>query len=139
MKTQNLCLFKLSSVKRTPEMKSVPFTWVFRMKLFDVDGKKFMEKDRCCLRGDRKLAYVDFKSTNEYASMASHDSIRMLLSMTANQELLLESPDTRNAYFYGELDKPIIMDQITNSTQRHPKPVYLRRLEKSFFGNKKGW
>ncbi len=47
-------------VKLEPDMQPVLFTWVFKLKLCDAEGKKFIEKARCCVRGDRQLTYVDY-------------------------------------------------------------------------------
>lgn len=123
-------------VKRTPEMKPITFTWIFHMKPLDAEGKKFKKNARCRLRSDRQLAYVDYDPINVYASVASHESIRMLFSLAANEELLMEGADISNAYLFGELDVPIIMNQRTDSTRRHAKPGYLCQLQKSFYGPK---
>ncbi len=72
-----------SYVKLEPNMKPVPFTWVFKMKPLDAEGRKFMEKARCCSHGGRQQAYVDYDPNNIYAPVASHDSIRILLSIAA--------------------------------------------------------
>ncbi len=41
-----------SYVKRTPDMKPVPYTWVFKQKPLDTEGKKFIEKSSCYQLGD---------------------------------------------------------------------------------------
>ncbi len=56
-----------SYAKRTPCMKPVPHTWVFKQKLLDAEGKKFIGKARCCRRGDRQMIYIDYDPMNEYA------------------------------------------------------------------------
>ena len=79
-------------VKYHPDMRPVPYTWVFKSKPLDATGKNFMEKARCCLRGDQQLEYVDYDPSNIYAPVASHDAIRMLISC-----LLYTSPSPRDA------------------------------------------
>ncbi len=123
-------------VKSEPNMKPVPFTWVFKMKPLDAEGKKFMEKSRCCLRGDRQQAFVDYEPTNIYAPVASHDSIRMLLAIAAAQNLTLEGADISNAYLYSDLDISILMEQPTDSTKRHAMPGHTCKLNKSLYGTK---
>jgi len=95
-----------------------------------------MEKARCCLRGDRQLAYVDYDPTNIYAPVASHDSIRMLIALAAGEDAYLEGADVSNAYLYGDLKVPIIMAQPTNSSQTPDKPGYACKLLKSIYGAK---
>ncbi len=97
-------------------MQSVPFTWVFKLKPCDAEGKEFIEKARCCVRGNRQLAYVDYDTSNIYAPVASHDSIRMLFALVASEESYLEGADLSNTYLYGDHNSPILMEQPTNSS-----------------------
>ncbi len=106
------------------------------MKPLDAMCENFIEKARCCLRGDRQLAYADYDPLNVYAPVASHDSIRLLLSMAANQDLLLEGADVSNAYLYGDLDVPIFIEQPTNSTQREQMPDHVCHPNKSLYRTK---
>jgi len=58
-----LALVKRSTwkyIKQTPEMRPVPFTWVFTIKTIDEDRKIFLYKARFCLRGDQQKPYVDY-------------------------------------------------------------------------------
>ncbi len=52
-----------SYVKLQTGMTSV----LLRLKPLDADGKNLMEKDRCYVRGDRQLAYVDYDPYTIYA------------------------------------------------------------------------
>ena len=124
-------------VKYKPGMKPVPFTWVFKLKQLDAEGKKFLEKARCCLRGDRQQEYVDFDPNALYAPVASHESIRMLLACAAAEpETTIEGADIDNAYLYGSLDVPIIMQQPTNSSQKPAMEGYVCELVKSLYGTR---
>ena len=115
----------------------VTFTWVYKLKQIDSEGKEFLEKARCCLRGDRQRPYVDYNADALYAPVASHESIRSLLAVTAGErEKMLEGADIYDAYFYGELDLPIIMHQPTDSIQKPPKPGFVCELVKSLYGTK---
>ncbi len=118
-------------------MKPVPFTWVFKTKTLDAEGTKFMAKARCCLRGDRQQAYVDYDSTNIYVFVASHHSFRMLLEIAAAQNLMLDGVDISNAYLYGDLDIPILMEKPTDSKKRRAMPGHVCKLNKSLYGTKK--
>ena len=114
-------------------MEPVPYTWVFKQKPLDAEDKKFIGKARCCLRGDRQMIYLDYDSMNVYALVASYDSIRMLISLSAAVGLFLEGAGVRNAYLYGDLDIPIIMEQPTDSSQIQAKPDYACMLHKSLY------
>lgn len=73
---------------------------------------------------------------NIYAPVASHDSIRMLLALTASQDLTIEGADVSNAYLYGDLEFPIIMDESTDSSQVPAKPGHACKFLKSKYGAK---
>jgi len=123
-------------VRRQSSMKPVPYTWVFKKKPLDAIGKLFMEKARCCLRGDRQLAHFDYDPSKTYAPVASHDAIRMLIAIAAGDNLIIEGADVSNAYLYGDMDIPIIMEQPTNSTQKPAMPGHVCKLIKSIYGTK---
>jgi len=123
-------------IRRTPEMKPVPFTWVFKLKQIDGDGKRFLHKARCCLRGDKQTPFVDFNPDNTYAPVAAHETIRLLISYAASHNLILEGADISNAYLYGKMDIPILMEQPTNSTQVQERPGHLAILQMSLYGAK---
>ncbi len=117
-------------------MQSVSVTWVFKLKPFDAEGKKFIEKARCCVWVDRQLAYFGYVPSNIYAPVASHNSIRILFELVASEESYLELADVRNAYFYGDLDVLIIMEQPTNSNPELVMPGHSCKLLKSIYGAK---
>ena len=117
-----------------PGMKPVTFTWAFRKKPLDVEGKRFLKKARCCLRGDKQKPFVDYDADTIYAPLASHETLRLLLACTASQGLILEGADVANAYLYGKLDVTIIMEQPTDSTGKQAKPGYVCELQNSLYG-----
>lgn len=77
----------------------------------------FLEKARCCVRGDQQHSYVDYDPTTIYAPIASYDSIRVAFAIAAGNNLKLEGEDVSNAYSYGILDVPIIMEHPTDSSK----------------------
>lgn len=83
--------------KRTPEMHVLPYTWVFRLKLLDAAGTKFLEKARCCVRGDLQSPEIDFDPFGLHAPVASHEAIRLVLSVAAADDLIVERGDIANA------------------------------------------
>ncbi len=60
----------------------------------------------------------------------------MLLAIEASEESYLEGADTSNAFLYGNLDVPIIMEQPTDSSQLTAMPGYACKLIKSLYGAK---
>lgn len=127
---------KFYYLPRQSNMKPVPVTWFFKQKQLDVIDKHFMEKGRRCLRGDRKLIYVDYDPSSTYEPVASHDAIRMLITIAAEDNLILDGADVSNACLYGDIDIPIIMEQPTNSRQVPAAPGHVCKLLKSMYGTK---
>ena len=84
-------------------MKPVPFIWAFRLKPLDAVGENFLEKARCCMRGDKQIAHEDFDSHTLYAPVDSHDSIRFLIAISAAEHAEIEGAVRRRrcAYHYG--------------------------------------
>lgn len=121
-------------VKRTPDMKPIPFLWDFRVNDTYGTDNAVIYKARCCLRGDKQVVYQDFDPHNLYAPVVRHETIRMFLAKVAAQDLILEGADVSNAYLYGDIDAPIIMDQPTNSSGKPHRPGYVCQLNKSIYG-----
>ena len=117
-------------------MKPVPFTWVFKSKQIDSEGKKFLEKARCCLRGDLQKPYIDFNPEALYAPVA-HESIRVLIACSAGERrTFIEGSDIDNAYLYGKLDIPIIMERSTDSSQNLARLGHACQLIRSLYGTR---
>ncbi len=82
------------------------------------------------------MIYVDYDPMNVYAPVASHDSIRMLISLSTAAGSFLEGADVSNAYLYGDTDIPIIMEHPTGSSQVQAKSVHVCKLHNSLYGTK---
>ena len=118
-------------------MKPDPFTWVFKSKQIDSEGCKFIEKTRCRLRGDRQKPYIDFNPESFNAPIATHESIRVLISCSAGErKTFIAGADVRNAYLYGKLGIPIIMEQQADSNQQLLRPGYFCELIRSLYGTR---
>ena len=110
-------------------MRPVPFIWVWRKKPLDDVGILFLYKARCCLRGDCQHEFFEYDPDFIYAPVAAHESIRTIVAFAAAHGLTLEGADISNAYLYGNLDIPIIMEQPTDSSQFEAKPsMYVNSL-----------
>lgn len=138
-------------IKPMPNQNPVPFTWNFRLKESPGDKAQIVYKARCCLRGDKQRPYVDYDPANKYAPVVRHKSIRMLLSITESYNLLLEGADSApsksrpyryafstsdvdNACLYGDIGKPIIMEQPYDRNGQQEKPGYHCQLLCSIYG-----
>lgn len=68
-----------------------------------------------------------------YAPVAAHESIRILLAISASQNLNLERFDISDAYLYGNIDVLIDMHQPFNSAEVLQKPDHYYILQKSLY------
>lgn len=68
-------------VPREADMNVVPHTWVFRIKELNADGSDALHKARCVIRGDKQQPGVDFVPESTYAPVASHEAIRLIISV----------------------------------------------------------
>jgi len=119
---------------RTNNMNPLPYTWVFRIKPLDTFGRECLHKARCCVRGDLQDPAVDFDPSSLYAPVASHESIRLLFAIAARDNLIVEGGDVANAYLYGKIDFPVLMEQPTNSSCKEAMPGHVCELLQSMYG-----
>ena len=74
-----------------------------------------------------------YDSSNFYAPVASHDSIRLILSIAASEYVIIEGADESSANIYGDVDIPMVMQQPTDSSSREAKAGYVCQLKKSIY------
>nr|QCC62381.1 reverse transcriptase [Digenea simplex] len=60
----------------------------------------------------------------------------MFIAKAAAQQLIIEGADVSNAYLYGDIEIPILMEKPTNSSMIEAKPGYMCQLKKSLYGAK---
>lgn len=106
------------------------------MKPLAENDSLFLHYARCCARRDSQEARFDFDSDATYAPVASHESLRMLLALTAADGLIVEGGDVCNAYLYGNIDVTVIIEQPTDSSGIEAQPGMLCKLLKSICGLK---
>jgi hypothetical protein len=82
--------------------------WVFRIKE-TVDRKIERFKARLCTRGISQVHGIDYDET--FAPVAKFQSIRIILAITASQDLELDQMDVKTAFLYGELEEEVYMEQ----------------------------
>lgn len=138
----------IDRVQRTPTKKhleinqtkqlheTVPFKWTFRAKELDQDGTSFLNKDRSVPCGDKQHEYIDYEPDKMYGPLDTNETIRMMLSLTAGEDLNTEGVDVDNAYLYAKLDIPTIMTQPTNRSSIIEKPGMVCLLLMSLYGTR---
>lgn len=121
-------------VHKTADMKPVPFTWVFKLQQLNKYGTGLLHKARCCIRGDKLQANIEYDPSNIYAPVVSHEAIRILHTFAAGEGLIMEGAYITNAYLYGNVDVPNIIFQPTDSSGVESHPVMVCILLKSLYG-----
>ena len=104
--------------------------WVFKTKL-DQHGNIDRFKARLCVKGCSQKAGIDYNET--FAPVARYETIRTLLAVAANRNLILRQFDIATAFLNGELEEEIFMHQpegFGDGTSR------VCRLNKSLYGLK---
>lgn len=89
------------------EKKPVSCKWVFTIKK-NRDGEIVRFKARLCARGFTQVKGLDYNET--FSPTSRYDSIRVLLSIAARDELQIEQFDVKTAFLYGELSEDIYME-----------------------------
>lgn len=101
-------------VRQTPYMDPSPFSSKFRLK--EVANNQVLCKDRCCLVGNFRMPYREFDYETLYDPLVKHENIRLLMTKMVAHGLKVERGDIENTYLYGDIYKPIIMKQSTDSS-----------------------
>lgn len=114
-------------------MRPLPCLWIFIAKLL---GAYVLPKARCVALGDLRRPYLDFDPDGLHITVARQENIRLLLANASAQCFLLETHYIRNAYLFGDLDEPSIMEQPRNSTRTGYVPGKVLSLQKSIHGSK---
>jgi hypothetical protein len=89
---------------RTP----IKSRWTFDIKP-GLNGEPQRFKARFVAKGYSQRPGIDFNET--YASVVSHETLRILLSVIAADDLEALQVDVKTAFLYGPLEEEIFMDQ----------------------------
>lgn len=87
--------------------KTVGCRWVFTVKL-DSNGKVARYKARLVAKGYTQKFGIDYEDT--FAPVAKINTIRVLVSIAANQDWPLKQFDVKNAFLNGYLEEEVFMD-----------------------------
>lgn len=110
--------------------KPITCKWVFKIKR-NTDGSIERYKCRLVARGFSQKAGIDYHET--FSPVARLDSIRLILSIVAKEDLDLIHFDVATAFLYGKLDEEIYMSQ-PEGFERN-KSLFCK-LNKSIYGLK---
>jgi hypothetical protein len=118
-------------VKLPPGKRAIGSGWVYRVKRMG-DGSIEWYKGRIVAKGFSQLFGLDF--TEVFAPTARQSSIRLILAISAIEDLHLRTVDISHAFINGELEEEIYMKQ-PEGFQEHG-PDYVCKLNRSLYGLK---
>ncbi|RVW40116.1 Retrovirus-related Pol polyprotein from transposon TNT 1-94 [Vitis vinifera] len=88
--------------------KSIGVKWVYKTKL-NKDGGVDKYKARLVVKGYKQEFGVDYKKV--FAPVAKLDTIRLVLSMAAQNSWSIHQLDVKSAFLHGELEEEVYIDQ----------------------------
>lgn len=112
-------------VPRPVKAKVIQITWVFRLKFIYKEGVKFLNKARCCVRGDQQKVDIYLYALHTYAPVASHESVRTLIAYASSHGMLVEGGNVANAFLYGDIECEFIIEQPANPIGLEEIPGYV--------------
>ena len=117
-----------------PEGKTViGGKWVYAIKLGPNDEEKF--KARYVAKGYSQIKDINFKDT--FAPTANLNSIKMLLQVALEYDLIIHQMDVKTAYLNADIDYEIYIEQPEGFIKTNEKgEKYVLKLNKSLYGLK---
>ena len=112
--------------------KSVGGRWVFTVKE-NSDGSESY-KARYVAKGFSQVEGIDYKET--FAPTANITSIRSLMQIAAQHDLILHQMDVKTAYLNAPIDCEIYMEQAEGFEVQREKGKLVYKLNKSLYGLK---
>ncbi|RVW79953.1 Retrovirus-related Pol polyprotein from transposon RE2 [Vitis vinifera] len=96
------------AIKDLKWAKSIGVKWVYKTKL-NKDGGVDKYKARLVAKGYKQEFGVDYKEV--FAPVAKLDTIRLVLSMAAQNSWSIHQLDVKSAFLHGELEEEVYIDQ----------------------------
>lgn len=83
--------------------------WVYMLKSGIPGVEQPRQKARLVAKGYTQREGIDYQEI--FSPVVKHVSIRLMLSMTVNQDMELEQLDVKTTFLHGSIDEEIYMDQ----------------------------
>ncbi|CAB0043509.1 unnamed protein product [Trichogramma brassicae] len=94
-------------VPRNPAKQPIKSKWVFKV-INNADDNSTRLKARLCAKGFLQKEGIDYLET--FAPVVKYDSLRVLLSLVARENLEMVTFDVRTEFLYGHLKEEIHME-----------------------------
>jgi len=91
-----------------PSKDAIDCKWVFKTKR-DADGNIVRHKARLVIKGYAQKKGIDYEET--YSPVVRYNTIRVLLSLAAKEDLDIDQMDAVTAFLQGDLEEEIYMLQ----------------------------
>jgi hypothetical protein len=106
--------------------------WIFRSKLNE-KGEIVRNKARLVAQGNSQQEGIDYTET--FAPVARLEAIRILISFSVNQKIILHQVDVKSAFLNGYISEEVYVHQPPGfEDAKHPDHVF--KLKKSLYGLK---
>ncbi|KAH9648425.1 retrovirus-related pol polyprotein from transposon TNT 1-94-like protein [Citrus sinensis] len=96
-------------VKKPVDQKLVGCKWIYKIKEGVSEAEPARYKARLVAKGFTQREGVDFNEV--FSPVVKHNSIRILLSITAYNDLELDQMDVKTAFLHGDLSEKILMEE----------------------------
>ncbi|KAH9687674.1 hypothetical protein KPL70_014852 [Citrus sinensis] len=120
-------------VKKPGNRRVVGCKWIFKIKEGTDGSEPRRFKARLVAKGYTQKEGIDFKEV--FSPVVRHASIRVILAITAVQDMELDQLDVKTSFLHGRLEEEILMSQ-PEGYEFPGKEDHVCQLKKSLYGLK---
>ncbi|KAH9769620.1 hypothetical protein KPL71_012083 [Citrus sinensis] len=120
-------------VKKPQDKKLVGCKWIYKIKEGTAVGELPKHKARLVAKGFTQKHGVDFNEV--FSPVVKYSSIRVLLAITAFNDLELDQMNVKTAFLHGSLEEEILMEQLEGFVEEGTEDMVCL-LKKSLYGLK---